>query len=130
MTDQHLHRLECFRRFISATEEGAPVPPVSPEHLKRLHKLHLYMAKWHPGSDGAVSMDVIVSVCNSEAELPALWYRHTQLNLLVRHGVLAEWQHGPDLDEHVYQAAATIPVSGLRFDDEAFLKQLRFASAA
>jgi hypothetical protein len=95
-----------------------------------LHKVHLYIAKWHPGSDGAVSMDVMVGVCGSEAELPALWYRHTQLNLLVRHGVLAEWQHGADLDELVYQTAATIPVSGLRFDDEAFLQCLRLATAA
>jgi hypothetical protein len=88
------------------------------------------MAKWHPGSDGAVSMDLMESVCGTEADLPAVWFRHTQLSLMVRQGVLAEWQHSADLDEIVYQVAATIPMNGLRFDNEAFLQQLRFGVAA
>lgn len=130
MTDQHLCRLESFRKFISATEEGAPVPPVSREQLKQLHKIHLYLTRWHPGSDGTVSLDLMVSVCGSEVDLPALWYRHAQLNLLARQGVLAEWQRGAELDDVVYEVAASIPVNGLRFDDEAFLHRLRLATAA
>ena len=130
MRDQHFDRLECFRTFISATEQGAPVPPVSQEQIKRLHKVHTYLAKWHPGSNGAVSLDLMASVCGSEADLPALWYRHTQLNLLVRLGALAKWQHSADLDEIVYQVAATIPMSGLQFDNEAFIKQLHLTVAA
>jgi hypothetical protein len=72
----------------------------------------------------------MASVCGSEADLPALWYRHTQLNLLVRLGALAKWQHSADLDEIVYQVAATIPMSGLQFDNEAFIKQLHLTVAA
>jgi len=130
MTDKRLDLLESFRRFICSAEEDAPVPPVSQEQLKRLHKLHSYLAKWHPGSDGAVSIDLMVSVCDSEADLPAVWFRHTQLSLLIRQGVLAKWQHSADLDDVVYQVAATIPMSGLRLDHEAFLQRLRFEATA
>ena len=70
MVDKRLDRLESFRAFIQATEEGAPVPPVSEERLRHLHRIHLYAAKWHPCSDGAVSMDLMESVCGSEADLP------------------------------------------------------------
>ena len=124
MTDKRLDRLESFRRFISSTERGATVPPVSEEQLRHLHKVHLYLAKWHPGSDGTVNMDLMASVCGTEADLPAVWFRHTQLSLLIRQGVLAEWQHSVDLDDVVYQVAATIPLSGVRIDEEAFLQRL------
>jgi len=130
MVGKHLDRLRSFRAFVQATEEGAPVPPVSQEHRKHLHRIQLYLAKWHPGSDGAVSMDLMASVCGSEADLPAVWFRHTRLRVLLSQGVLAEWQNGADLDDVVFQVAATIPMNGLQLDQEAFVGHLQYKAAA
>jgi hypothetical protein len=130
MADQHRERLDSFRAFIQATEQGIPVPPVSYEHLKHLHKIQLYLAKWHPGSDGAVSMDLMVSVCGSEADLPAVWLRHTRLRLLFRQGVLAQWQNGADLEDVVYQVAAQIPINGFQLDQDEFIQRLSYEYAA
>lgn len=124
MAGKHLDRLQSFRAFVQATEEGAPVPPVSQEHLKNLHRIQLYLAKWHPGSDGAVSMDLMASVCGSEADLPAVWFRHTRLRVLLSQGVLAEWQNGADLDDVVFQVAATIPMNGFQLNQDAFIQRL------
>ena len=130
MSDKHTSCLEHFRVFIQATEEGAPVPPVSEEHLRHLHKIHLYMAKWHPGSDGVVSMALMAEVCGSEADLPAVWVRDTRLRELDRRGVLAQWQQGTRLDDAVYRVAATIAMNRFKFDQEEFLQQLRYEAAA
>ena len=130
MSEKHISDLEYFRAFIHATEEGAPVPPVSEENLRHLHKLYLYMAKWHPGSGGVVSVALMLEVCGSEANLPAVWLRHTGLRGLERQGVLAPWQQATTLDDAVYQVAATMPMNGLQFDQERFLQQLRYEAAA
>lgn len=49
MADGHLDRLESFKVFIQAIEEGSPVPPVNSDDLKRLRQMCEYIAKEHPG---------------------------------------------------------------------------------
>ena len=73
---------------------------------------------------------LMASVCSAGANVPAVWFRHTRLSLLVQQGVLAEWQHGTDLDDAVYQVAATIPKNGFQLDQEAFIRRLRYEAAA
>jgi len=63
--------------------------------------------------------------CNPGANLAAVWLRHSRLRLLVRQGLLAEWQHGTDLDDAVYWVAATIPMNGIDLDPETFIRVLR-----
>lgn len=130
MSNKNISRLEYFRALIQAIEEGAIVPPVSEEHRRHLHNIHLYMAKWHPGSDGVVSMALMEEVRGSEANLAAVWVRHTRLNGLERQGVLAPWQEGTALDDAVYRVAATIAMNGFQFDQEKFVQQLRSGAAA
>ncbi len=117
--------LASFRAFIKAAEEGAAIPPVSVHNLKSLHDLCIERAKRYVGKDGAVSIELIARVCDSGANLPAVWLRHSQLRLLFREGLLAEWQHGTVLDDAVFHLAATIPINGDRLDQDAFLRQLR-----
>jgi hypothetical protein len=50
--------------------------------------------------------------------------------LLARQGVLEEWQHTRDFDDAVYRVAATIPINGFQFDQEAFVRRLRYEAAA
>jgi hypothetical protein len=125
MADEQAELLESFRGFIKAAEEGAAIPPVAVHDLKCLHELCIERAKRYVGKDGAVSIDSIARVCDRGANLPAVWLRHSQLRLLYREGLLAEWQHGTILDDAVFQLAATIPITGARLDQEAFLRQLR-----
>jgi len=125
MADEQAELLERFRGFIKAAEEGAAIPPVPVHDLKCLHELCIERAKRYVGKDGAVSIESIARVCDRGANLPAVWLRHSQLRLLYRQGLLAEWQHGTVLDDAVFQLAATIPITGTRLDQEAFLRHLR-----
>lgn len=130
MADEERDRLKSFRDFIRAAEEGAAVPPVGEDDLKCLHEASVDMTRRYLGKDGVVSLDLMARACSRDANLPAVWLRHTQLRLLVRQGLLAEWQHGTALDDVVYRVAATIPMNGVHFDAETFVRQLRHGTAA
>ena len=124
MADEQLERLNSFRAFIKAAEQGVAVPPVSENDLISLHELSVDLTKRYSGKDGVVSLDLMVRACSPEANLPAVWLRHSQLRSLARRGLLAEWQHGVTLDRSVYRVAATIPMNGLQFDSEMFIQEL------
>ena len=130
MRDEHVDRLDSFRDFLQAIEQGSPVPPVDSDDLRRLHQMSEFVTKQHPGSDGAISIDIMARVCSPEANLPAVWFRHARLRLLIRRGILAGWQNGTGLQAVVYHVAATIPMSGFQFDEEEFIKRLRYEAAA
>lgn len=123
-------RMESFRAFIMAAEEGAAVPPVSEDDIKRLHELSVGMMKRYSGKDGALTIDLLARTCSPGANVPVVWLRHTQLRRLVRQGVLVEWQHETALEDAVYQVAATIPMNGLQIDQEEFMERLRNKAAS
>ena len=125
MADEQVDRLESFRVFIKAAEEGAAIPPVAEHDLRCLHELCVERAKRYCGKDGVVSIDSMARACSPDANLPAVWLRHTELRSLFRQGLLAEWQHGAALDDAVFRLAATIPMSGVHLDEQAFVRQLR-----
>ena len=129
MAHEQLDRLESFRVFITAAEEGAAIPPVAEHDLKCLHELCVERAKHYCGKDGVVSIDSMARACSPDANLPAVWLRHAQLRSLYRQGLLAEWQHGTDLDDAVFRLAATIPMNGIHLDQEAFVRHLRAGTA-
>ena len=130
MADEQLDRLKSFRAFIKEAEDGAAIPPVDADDLKRLHEACVEMTKRYCGKDGVLSLDLMVRACNPGANLPAVWLRHTQLRSMVRHGLLSEWQHGTALDDAVFRVAAAIPMNGVNFAAETFVGQLRHATAA
>lgn len=130
MADEQVDRLESFRTFIKTAEEGAAIPPVAEDDLRQLHEICVDRTKRYSGKDGVVSLDVMARGCSPGVNLPAVWLRHTQLRVLVRQGLLAEWQRGTTLDEAVYRVAATISMNGMHFDQEAFLRRLRCKIAA
>jgi hypothetical protein len=127
---QELELLESFRALIKAAEQGAVIPSVTADDLKRLHELRVEMTRRYSGKDGVVSLNSMARACSPGANLPAVWLRHSQLQLLVRKGLLAKWQHGTDLDDAVYRLAATIPMYGVLIDKEAFIQRLRDEAAA
>ena len=130
MVNEQLDRLESFRVFIKAAEEGAAIPPVAGQDLKCLHEPCVERAKRYCGKDGVVSIDSMASACSPDANLPAVWLRHAQLRSLYRQGLLAEWQHGTALNDAVFRLAATIPMNGIHWDQEAFVRHLHAGTAA
>jgi hypothetical protein len=124
MAGEQFDRPEAFRAFIKAAEEGAAIPPVAEEDFKCFHEMYVDIANRHCGKDGFVSLDLMARACSSGANLPAVWLRHSQLRAMVRRGLLAEWQHGPVLDDAVYRLAATMPMNGIHLDQEAFVRRL------
>ena len=130
IVDEQLDRLSSFRDFIKAAEAGAAIPPVGEEDLKCLHQACVDMTRRYCGKDGVVSLDSMARACGRDANLPAVWLRHAQLQLLVRQGLLTEWQRGTALDDAVYRVAATIPMNGVHFDPETFVRRLRHGPAA
>ena len=74
-------------------------------------------------------LELMARACNPNANLPAVWLRHTQLRSLYRQGLLAEWQRGTALEDAVFHLAATMPMTGVSLDQEAFLRDLRAGSA-
>jgi hypothetical protein len=117
--------LQSFREFIKAAEQGAAIPAIGEQDLKSLHELCIERAKRYCGKDGVISIEMTARVCTPDANLPAVWLRHTQLRSLYREGLLAEWQHGTTLDNVVFHVAATIPMRGTRLDHQVFIETLR-----
>jgi len=125
MADSQFELVESFRVFIHQAEQGSAIPPVGAHDLKCLHELCVERAKRYCGKDGAVPLESMGRACSPGANLPAVWLRHTQLRTLYRQGLLAEWQHGTALEDAVFDLAATIPVNGVRFDQNEFIRRLR-----
>lgn len=125
MTYDTVDLLHSFRAFLKEAEEGATIPPVDEHDLKSLHELCVERAKRYCGKDGVISLEVTARACSPSANVPAVWLRHTQLRTLYRHGQLAEWQHGTELDGAVFRLAAKIPMRGATLDEETFLRELR-----
>jgi hypothetical protein len=125
MTHDTVELLHSFREFLNQAEQGATIPAVEAQDLKSLHELCVERAKRYCGKDGVISLEATARACSSAANVPAVWLRHTQLRALYRYGMLAEWQHGTELEDAVFRLAATIPMSGVKLDEERFVEELR-----
>ncbi|MGC2196869.1 MAG: hypothetical protein WA628_19500, partial [Terriglobales bacterium] len=84
MADEQRDRLESFRAFINAAEEGAAIPPVAEDDLRRLFKISADMTSRRVGKDGVVGVELMARICSPGANLPAVWVRYTRLRLLTR----------------------------------------------
>jgi hypothetical protein len=115
--------------FMQGVEQGAAVPPVDPIDLR--HILELYErvgAQRHSsGMEGSVAIgaDLMATTCSPGADVGAVWVRSALLGLMIKQGVVADWQHGTELDDGLYRVAATMPLSGFQFDPIAFVQRLR-----
>ncbi len=115
--------------FMQGVDQGAAIPPVDPIDLR--HVLELYervdAQRHNLGMEGscAIETDLMATECSPGADVGAVWVRSALLGLMVKQGVLADWQHGTQLDDGVYQVAATIPLNGFQCDPVAFARRLR-----
>ena len=125
----------AWNDLTEVVKAGGPLPtpePVNPADLRRYWEFTQKIRAQHPPTAaGAVGIDIRLI----EAELPganvfAVWLRAASLQVLQAHGALKEWEHGTDLDDVVFQVAATFPFSGNQIDPEMFREQLRAAGRA
>jgi hypothetical protein len=114
-------------------EAGGPLPaaePVDAGDLRRYWEFGEKIRAQHPSPAGeAIGIDLRVI----EAELPsvdlvAMWLRAASLSVLQGSGALREWERGTELDDVVFQVAATFPFEGNHIDVELFRQQLQTAS--
>jgi hypothetical protein len=115
--------------FFLGVDQGAATPPVNPIDIKHLLELHEKLNARHrdAATEGcvAVSASLMANVCSPGADMGAVWLRASLLGIMLKQGVLAEWQRGTELDEAVYRVAATIPLNGGQLNPSAFALRLR-----
>jgi hypothetical protein len=121
---------ERFMAFFLGVDQGAATPPVNPIDIKHLLELHEKLNARHraaatEGCGAIVNASLMASVCSPGADIDAVWLRASLLGIMLKLGVLAEWQRGMGLDDAVYRVAATMPLNGLQLDPIAFVRRLR-----
>jgi hypothetical protein len=107
--------------------EGEAIPPVDPKDIKRFWKLK---PPWGPGND-------VQSACSPGADTAVVYRRWDMIQTLTIYNLLTPWHHGEDLDDAVFQIAATFPLRELKhkpymitgderfgFDPNAFVQRL------
>ena len=130
MSAEPVDLIHSFRAFIEEAEKGATIPTVDERDLKSLHELCVERAKRYCGKDGVISIEMTARACSPNANLPAVWLRHTQLRTLYREGLLTDWQHGTTLEDVVFHVAASISMTGTRLDHATFIQAVRASSRA
>ena len=111
---------------------GAPPSPepASPADLRRCWVVMLRIQAEHPSpAAGAVGIDIrLLEAGLPGVDVAAIWLRVAFLHILRAQGALKEWEHGSDLDDAVFQVAATFPFGGHTIEVESFREQLRAVS--
>ena len=91
-----------------------------------------------PNQSGSIDISLYQRTCSPGAEVGAVWYRVSILQLLAGPiGLLTPWLHDGELPDAVFNLAATFPMNrlsvgevnqGLPFDVQGFIKQLEQAN--
>jgi hypothetical protein len=111
----------------------AMVSPVKPAELKGLWRIVNLFQTVRPS--GSLASATLERACRAGADAEAIWFRATMLSMMP--GMLAPWTHNDELDEAVFQIAATFPMrkvnidvaqKGPPFDVKEFLKAIEAAA--
>lgn len=118
----------------AGSQEGS-VAPVSPDDLRNVWKLFRDAEARNPGQSGAIGNSVYQSVCSLGADVQAVWFRASMIGILQMfpESPLTPWTHYGELDDAVFDVAATFPMEKMRtgvvsegppFDVQGFVKQI------
>ncbi len=119
------------------------VAAVAPADLKAVRAFSRGVQAATGGQAGMIELGLYRRVCSPGADIDAVWYRASMLGLLEMlpqvspqmfpESPLTSWTHDGELDDAVFQVAATFPMKtmevgvvrdGLPFDVEEFVKQI------
>lgn len=120
---------------------GDNVPEVDPSDIRKLWMLYRTLENTSAavGTSAAIDMGVMKQECGAGADVLAVWYRISILQLMAMTVTsLTRWMHDGTPDDVLIQVAAKFPMewmtpglihSGPPFDTEEFLKQVENAHA-
>lgn len=111
------------------------VAAVAPADLRAVSAMVRDIQTTMAGQHSSIDIRAFQSACSPGADVMAVWYRASMLGLLqmIPGGPLTPWTHDGELDDAVFQVAATFQMKnmgvgvvhdGLPFDVEEFLKQI------
>ena len=115
---------------------GNAVAAVSPDDLRNVWKMMRDLQAHTPaGQSGSFSSELYENACSPGANVVAVWYRASILEVLqmLPENPLMPWSHEGELDDAVFQIAATFPMkklpiglvmNGLPFDVQELVKQI------
>jgi len=115
---------------------GNDVAAVSPDDLRNVWIMMRDLEVRTPeGQTGSLSSGLYEGACSPGANVLAVWYRASILGVLQRppDNPLTPWSHGGELDDAVFQIAATFPMeklptglvkNGLPLDVQELVKQI------
>jgi hypothetical protein len=117
------------------SQAGDSVASVSPDDLRAVWQSTRDAEAGKPGECVSIGNSVYQSVCSPGADSVAVWYRASMVAMLqmIPESPLAQWTHDGQLDDAVFQVAATIPMEKMRagvvregvpFDVEEFVKRI------
>src|SRR6266404_3437080 len=116
---------------------GNDVTAVSPDDLRNVWTMMRDLeARTQAGQTGSLSSRLYEVACSPGANVLAVWYRASILGVLqmLPGNPLTPWSHGGELDDAVFQIAATFPMkklpvglvkNGLPLDVQELVKQIR-----
>ena len=115
---------------------GTDVAAVNPNDLRNVWTMMRDLqARAQAGQSGSISSGLYERACSSGANVLAVWYRASILGVLqtLPGNPLTPWSHEGELDDAVFQIAATFPMkklpvglvkNGLPFDVQELVKQI------
>jgi hypothetical protein len=115
---------------------GNDVAAVNPDDLRNVWTMMRDLEAGTPaGQTGSLSGGLYESACSPGANVVACWYRASILGVLqmLPGNPLTPWSHEGELDDAVFQIAATFPMkklpvglvkNGLPFDVQELVKQI------
>ena len=115
---------------------GNDVAAVSPDDLRNVWTMMRdFEARTPVGQTGRLSSGLYEGACSPGANVLAVWYRASILEVLqmLPENPLTPWSHRGELDDAVFQIAATFPMKklpiglvkdGLPFDVQELVKQI------
>src|SRR6266478_8541295 len=116
---------------------GTDVAAVNPNDLRNVWTMMRDLqAHAQAGQSGSISSGLYESACSPGANVVAVWYRASILGVLqmLPGNPLTPWSHGGELDDAVFQIAATFPMkklpiglvkNGRPLDVQELVKQIR-----
>ncbi len=89
---------------------GTVVPAVKAEDVKQVWALRREVSKKHAGKkDIAIGVNLMTHACSPGADVEAVSFRASILEMALQEGELVPFQHGEEIDESVVQLFATFP---------------------
>jgi hypothetical protein len=93
---------------------GRPVPAVRAEEVRRVWSFLASEQARHPrvhgGAVSSVSLKLLASLCDPNANVLAVWFRAALVEILLQQGRLDRWREGDSLRDKVFEVAASFPL--------------------